>query len=352
MSKRCVLMSLVAAAMLPIVAGLARADVFNMPNGQTSLETVWVGNPGNANDSTGYGAVGYGYQMGKYEVTNAQWREFLTAKASVSDPYGLYTTDMAGAYGGIDRMWSVDNYVYTAKGGDANWDNRPVNWVSWYDAARFCNWLTTGTTEDGVYKFSGGALQSVMDHQAARVVYGTAYFLPTENEWYKAAYYDLSKPGGGGYWVYPTRSDTPPINTLLTPDLSNHANFCDYFHTGNSTYTLGSPHYSTVVGDFENSASPYGTLDQGGNVNEWNETAVYSWARGARGGGWRSNSGNLAAFSGGAGDPATTFNDIGFRVASVPEPDSIAMLLAGAACLLACAWRRSCAAASNTDGHS
>ena len=52
------------------------ADVFNMPPGQTSLQFVTVGNPGNAADpATGslYGAVPYTYQMGKYDVTAGQY---------------------------------------------------------------------------------------------------------------------------------------------------------------------------------------------------------------------------------------------------------------------------------------
>jgi formylglycine-generating enzyme required for sulfatase activity len=109
-----------------------------------TIDFVPVGNPGNAADDTGYGSVTEAYRIGKYEVTNAQWREFLTAKAGVSDPYGLYNTYMSGPSGGIDRTWSVDHYVYSAKGGDANWDNRPVNCVSFWDAARFCNWLHNG----------------------------------------------------------------------------------------------------------------------------------------------------------------------------------------------------------------
>jgi formylglycine-generating enzyme len=92
-------------------AGIAQA---------VTIDLVPVGNPGNPNETTGYGSVAQRYLIGKYEVTNAQWREFLTAKASVSDPYGLYNMNMAGTFGRIDRTGSEGHYVYTAKGGDAN----------------------------------------------------------------------------------------------------------------------------------------------------------------------------------------------------------------------------------------
>jgi hypothetical protein len=147
---------------LLLARGTARADVFNMGPGLRSLEMVPVGNPGNPGeqsrfilygDTTYYGGVAEPYLIGKYEVTNAQWREFLTAKASVSGP-ALYDPGMSD-YGGIDRTWSVDHYVYSAKGGDANWDNRPLNCVTFWKAARFCNWLHNGQgngdTESGAY---------------------------------------------------------------------------------------------------------------------------------------------------------------------------------------------------------
>ena len=68
---------------------LLSANVYNMPTGQTSLNFVTVGNAGNAADpSPGYGAVPYTYQIGEYDVTTAQYCQFLNAVATTSDPYG------------------------------------------------------------------------------------------------------------------------------------------------------------------------------------------------------------------------------------------------------------------------
>ena len=292
-----------------------------------AIETVPVGNLDNLDDDhgDGYGSVDEAYAIGKYEVTNAQWREFLTAKASVTDPHALYNTLMANTYGGIDRTGSEGHYVYTAKGGDENWDGRPVNYVSFWDAARFCNWLhngqgSGGDTETGAYINIGN--QDTFTRQP-----GAKYFIPTENEWYKAAYYDPNKGGVGlpGYWDYPMQSDVPtvPSNDLTTPDGGNNANF---YQGG---YTIGPEYYTTLVGEFELSESPYGTFDQGGNLWEWNETAIAGSSRGWRGGGWDYNSFRLHASYRLSILPAAEIGYIGFRVASVPEPGSITLLVCG-----------------------
>jgi len=149
-----------------------QANVFQMPTGQTSLETVWVANTKNAadttvmNDSTsGYGTVDYAYQMGTYEVTNAQYTQFLNAKLPTisdakkgtvltSDTYGLFNVFMdTQIYGGIRYTpGAATGAKFAAKSG---YENRPVNYVSWYDSLRFANWLQnsqgTGSTESGTY---------------------------------------------------------------------------------------------------------------------------------------------------------------------------------------------------------
>jgi len=303
---------------LVMLVGTAQAGV--------NIITVPVGNPENDNDAeTGYGQVLDPYLIGKYEVTNAQWREFLTAKASITDPHGLYNTSMAGSYGGIDRTWSADHYVYTAKGGDANWDGRPVNYVSFWDAARFCNWLHNGQGSGG--DTETGAYINLDDQDTFARQPGAKYFIPTENEWYKAAYYDPNKGGVGipGYWDYPMMSDDPtvPNNDLTAPDGGNNANFYQ------SGYTIGPEYYTTLVGEFELSESPYGTFDQGGNLWEWNETAIFGSSRALRGGGWGYNSGLLHASYRYGLDPSYEDAYKGFRVASVPEPGSITLLLCG-----------------------
>jgi len=285
-----------------------------------TIDWVTVGDAGNTADDTGYGAVGTEYRIGKYEITNAQYREFLNAKAAVGDSYGLYNTMMAGTYGGISRSGSGtvgDPYVYSAKGGDANWDSRPVNYVSFWDAARFANWLHngqgTGDTESGAYINVGN--QTTFARQA-----GAQIFIPTEDEWYKAAYY---KAGGlnAGYWEYPTQSETAPKSEA--PPGTDMANGSANYYDGG--YAVGSPYYSTAVGAYTTmpSTSAYGTFDQGGNVWEWNETVCYTDYRGLRGGSWGEGADSLPASARNYSTPTSEVSDLGFRLASPSGPDVI-----------------------------
>jgi formylglycine-generating enzyme required for sulfatase activity len=296
-----------------------------------TIDMVTIGNPGNAGDSevqqdgtSGYGSVGYVYQIGKYEVTAGQYTEFLNAVAK-DDLNGLYNSNMSNSGGtdgaNIQRSGSSPNFSYSVA---ADWSNRPVNYVSFWDAARFANWLHNGqptgpqgpgTTEDGAYLSVGN--QATFARQP-----GAKFFLPTENEWYKAAFH---KNDGvtGNYWDYPTASNTAPINTL--PDPGNHANFWDGGGTGNHTYTIDSPYYRTEVGSFVNSPGPYGTFDQAGNVSEFNETVLgIPSARGLRGGNYDVSVSSNRASDRGNAIPADESPYWGIRVAgSIPEPSTL-----------------------------
>ena len=313
------------------------------------IETVPVGNTGNAGEWSGgsyggygpdriCGAVGHWYKIGKYEVTNGQYAEFLNAVATVGDAHGLYNTDMGAGLndiGGISRSGSGtggDPWVYAVR---TNRGERPVNYVSWYDALRFSNWLhngqpsgtqDAGTTENGSYDMSLGA-------SVVRKL-GATWVLPTEDEWYKAAYYK----GGGtsaGYWDYPTASDTVPA--AEAPAGTDAVNGSANYHSGGYVDTT---YYTTEVGAYTDkpSDSAYGTFDQGGNVLEWNETIVVlndvSY-RGVRGGSYSLSNVVLKAAWRNYGSPTEEWDYFGFRVSEVigevviPEPATIALLALG-----------------------
>ena len=265
-------------------------------------------------DTTGYGSVGYEYSIGKYEVTNAQYTEFLNAVATSSDPYGLYNENMGTSiHAGIIRTMTSGNSSYSVKDGYAL---KPVMYVSFYDALRFINWLNSGTTEDGAYTFDSQThVYLGATHNA-----GATYWLPTEDEWYKAAYFDPTlNLGIGGYWDFPTQS-----NTISTTD-ANYDN-----HVGSVT----------DVGTYDND-SYYGTYDQAGNLWEWNETFI-GGNRFFRGGRWIDPADSLSAFVRIGNGPTSEFSHIGFRVASsytgsdedfIPEPISLALLVTGLSAL-------------------
>ena len=300
------------------------------------IVTVTVGNPGNAGEPSGTWAGGYGpdatcgavdyvYRIGKYEVTAGQYTEFLNAVAT-TDAYGLYNTNMwSSSYGcKIQRSGSSGSYTYSVAG---DWANRPANYVSWGDAARFSNWLHNGqptgaqglgTTEDGSYFLDGATSQGALVLITREA--DATWVIPSEDEWYKAAYH-ANDGATANYFDYPISGDSAPSNDLINPDPGNNANFYQY------GYTIGSPYYRTEAGDFENSESPYGTFDQGGNVWEWNEASLFGTSRGLRGGFFPYYVGGgsagddaytLHASSRDYGDPSYEGCGIGFRVAEVP----------------------------------
>lgn len=295
-----------------------------------------MGDAGNAADQNygagTFGAVAYAYQIGKYEVTNAQYAEFLNNTAA-SNPNGLYNANMGSdARGGITQGGSSGSFTYAVK---ANMGDKPVNYVSIADAMRFTNWINNGqgaaTTESGAYDMSISAA-TVVHSDNANV------WLPTENEWYKAAYYQPAGAGGDtdSYWLYATQINTIPTrgtvdtNGNITNDEANVANYDSgaiwNSQTGNVT-TVGSAGAS--------SDSYYGAYDLGGNVREWNEAIVSSTNRGLRGGSWNSTESNLPASSRNSNSPTNELNTIGFRLASsVPEPSRMMLTLAGTCSLL------------------
>ncbi|MBU4399858.1 MAG: formylglycine-generating enzyme family protein [Planctomycetes bacterium] len=323
--------------LVALSTSLASADVFNMPSGLTSLEFVPVGNPGNKASSTGNGAVAKAYAIGKYEVTAGQYTQFLNSKAA-TDVYGLYSASMSDpatqfVWGcNIQRSGSPGSYSYSVA---SDWADRPVNYVSFWDACRFVNWLGNGQgdgdTETGAYSLNG---YSGVDGRTITTNVGARFWIPTKDEWYKAAYY---KGGGSnaGYWQYAAASDNIP-SWGLPPGISNSANY----KYGDNMVDL--VHHTTEVGAYTSSPSPYGTFDQGGNVSEWNATIVAdSTSRRGRGGAFDDNFSPLGSYGAGwAGTPNYEYFSIGFRVAGVvPEPCSMVLTVTAAISLLAYIWR-------------
>lgn len=308
-------------------------------------DLVSVGNPGNAPDirynNVSVGSVDHVYQIGKYEITAGQYTGFLNAVAK-ADPNGLYNPAMGAVFNdygiNIQQAGSSPNYSYSVP---VDWANRPVTFVSFWDAARYANWLHNNqpTGPQGPATTEGGAYHDVGNQTLFGRNAGAKFFIPTENEWYKAAYHDQTAGLAASYFDYPMGSDTAPLNTL--PDPGNHANFYDGSLPGATSYTIAAPYYRTNVGEFANSASPYGTFDQGGNVREWNETAVATSTRGFRGGTWDLNAALLNAFAREDFAPTLEREDLGFRIAAVPEPASAVILLAVAG--LTIGHRRRCA---------
>ncbi|MGJ8642825.1 MAG: formylglycine-generating enzyme family protein [Luteolibacter sp.] len=310
-----------------------------------SIDYATIGDAGNATDpATGslFGAVAYEYQISKNETTISQYAEFLNAVAK-TDTYGLYNTDMSTSYiNGISRSGASGSFTYSVAGGSGN---KPISYVSWFDAARFTNWLHNGqtvgaqsalTTEDGAYMLNGKTSGASVSKKV-----GATVWIPNESEWYKAAYYDPTKnAGAGGYWLNATQSDTVTSNLPGDPGAANH-NDGDFAVTQNPSINP-SQNYLTEVGAYgENSESHYGTNDQSGNLFEWTAADPGS-SPVQRGGAWNYNDYVLSAPASLTFDPDYEHFTVGFRVASVapvPEPSTMILSLF-AGCFLLSSRRR------------
>jgi formylglycine-generating enzyme required for sulfatase activity len=235
---------------------------------------------------------------------------------------------------GIERLGQPGNYKYRTINNDGDSTDRPITYVSWLDAARFANWMSNGqpsgpqnnrTTENGAYNLKQNKGQAP-ERNAINPNTGQApfFFLPTEDQWYKAAYFSPELNDTGGYYLYATQSNTAPTSTPSTGG-SNEANLANnfIFYTTQSKVYDPLTNYLTDVGTFSQSRSFYGTTDQAGLVYEWNDlNATPSPLRGLRGGYW---------FSAGQSAVSTTYSistidressDAGFRIAAV-DPLSV-----------------------------
>ncbi|WP_348215529.1 SUMF1/EgtB/PvdO family nonheme iron enzyme [Luteolibacter sp.] len=230
---------------------------------------------------------------------------------------------------GISRNGSAGNYTYSVIGSG----DRPITYVSWFDAARFCNWLQNGqgagSTETGAYNLNG-ASSGIFTVQE-----GITVRLPSESEWYKAASYDATmNAGGGGYWVYATQSNTMTSNDMTVAGAANL--YWGNINTAKSAQVQnGLPSALSDVGAYgADSESYYGTNDQSGNVWELIDTINSNSYRGIRGGAWLyTDPGPIGTDSSGLAVPTDESLDLGFRVVyGIPEPTTLllTMLASGA----------------------
>ena len=241
-----------------------------------SMSWTSIGNAGNTADpSTGYGAVDHAYNIGTYDVTNAQYVDFLNAKGA-SNSAGIFNTIMgtAGTYGSnIIQSGVSGSYSYSVS---STYANMPVCSVTWFDAARFSNWLGngqgSGSMETGAYTLNGATSGIITVNLGAMV------YIPSEDEWYKAAYYNGAN---STYSLYPDGK-----NTITSAD----ANYWPVA-TGQVNVSYGTP-------------SSYGVYGMGGNVYQWNDAVINGSSRGLRGGDWGNYDGVLASSARGNNGPS------------------------------------------------
>ena len=290
----------------------AQADTFGSGSNSFEISFVQISQTNNVADPASgnrYGAVPYEYRAGIYEIT-----ESMITKATASGLVGV----TAGA-------WTNQN--------------QPAGNLNWFEAAAFVNFLNTNSGKTAAYNLSWSGTAWSMTLQSSSNAWtagGTNlyrnknayYFLPSENEWYKAAYYNRTN-----YFLYPTASSSVP--TAVT----NGTSAGTAVFAGNGV----SPAQPAVVTN-SGGLSTYGTMGQGGNLREWTESAtdgLYNNAnaiRAMRGGYYPALAGTLASTNRDTFDPFLVNVSFGFRVASVPEPSTYALLLLGAGAMYL--WKR------------
>jgi formylglycine-generating enzyme required for sulfatase activity len=262
-----------------------------------------VGNAGNAADPVnGNGAVSYEFNIAKYPITVAQYTEFLNAVAK-ADKYRVYIPNMTQVgravpasnqddptdywpYG-IARSGDSGEYTYSVIGTSGS---LPMLYVSWFNAARFCNWLqngqpadlgeAAGSTETGAYTLNGDYRKGGETREQ-----GAKWWLPSGNEWYKAAFYDprLNK-SAGGYWKFATQSNKVPGNTV-----GGGKNEVNAISNAQFAVKGGSQSNKSLfppVGSFPNSLSYYGCLDMSDQC-QWTDTIARGDPR------WRDSGGRV-----------------------------------------------------------
>ncbi len=280
--------------------------------------------------ATGRGSVSYAYRISKLETSTQQWADFLNM--ALRQGVDLDNPWLRPAFWGASQ--SGGSYVVNAP-------MRPVIGLEWRAAAYYCNWLNNGKQESwascqsGAYDTStfGDLGDGTFTDQSAHSP-SAKFWIPTLDEWLKAAHYDPNRNGAGqsGWWNYPYRSDSPPVPGA--PGVGQTS-------AGWKPGAFGE--FLVPLGAYTTSTSTYGLWDLSGGAAEWLEEAV------DQGGGrftLRLYDGSYAGGNIGFdhvgvldGDiPGTIGGFYGFRIASqIPAPSGAAVMLAA---LGACAGRR------------
>jgi formylglycine-generating enzyme required for sulfatase activity len=302
-----------------------------------TINYATVGNPGNsgnaASSPAGKGAVADIFKIATTETTNTQYVAFLNSvDSSGTNPNSIYNSNMGSSVnGGITfNAGAASGAKYAVKSGTnsvgASYAAMPVNFVTWFSAARFVNWLNNGatsssSTETGAYTLANATSGPIVTREPSAQV-----FLPSVDEWYKAGFYTGT---GSTYTTFQTNSNSTPTATVSNFTLANAGNFAN---------GAGGP---TAVGAYVNTTSQYGLFDMLGNVAEITDTANGSGQFGVMGGGFAATATSWNATAATIFQTSTFVNQsYGFRVAAVPEPGTIALAGMGIAGLAGLDWMK------------
>ncbi len=312
---------------------------------------AWPGN-GTPNDrAIGRGSVGYEYKIGRYEITTPQWVEFMNA--AFDRPRSEWISHL-----NPPQFWGAASATPNTPGGlrwsvPAGNEMRAVGDISWRSAAIYCNWLHNGKSTDssaflnGAYDVSTFTYTGTVFNDQHTRHPDARYWIPSWDEWLKAAHYDPNKngPGQAGWWQYSTMNDSPPAygppGALV--GLDGHSPIPDpngRLAEANAGWDAGNfggvNPYTIPLGSYPGVQSPWGLLDIAGINSEWTEDIgfvaglypTFRYFDGSHVGGGVSPVYADAPVGRGGDFPSTSVAFMGFRIASaVPAPGAVAPLL-------------------------
>ena len=265
-------------AAVPVAAGVAFLAAPSLAgiDPLSGVDFVTIGDPGNTpydpNGSSEFsndnmGGVNYSYNIGVYQIDTAQWVAFMNAAFDRPQSQWIPFINVPAVWGAVPTSPTVPGGMRWAV--PAGNGMMAVGGISWRTAAIYCNWLCNGEGSapsafmNGAYDVSTfGYFGNIFTDQSTHNP-GAKYWIPTQSEWLKAAYYDPNRygPGQGGYWQYSNGSNSP-----YSYGLPGNG------HTANSLYSYpGNAQFQVPLGSYPGTTSPWGLYDVAGEPAEWTE---------------------------------------------------------------------------------
>ena len=217
-----------------------------------------------ADPVTSLGKVSENFYIAQYELTNADYCVYLNASKAGRDDW-REVGRRAIEPGAIvrEQLSGSDAFEYSPAPGMAQ---KPVSSLSPADALRLANWLhnlaasQTDEIDTGAYDLGPDAADQITASRSP----DARFFVPTLDEWYKAAYFKRGKRKAE-YWRYPTATNEPLLpRPLPTP----HQRTLQGIET-TANFGAKPPDLGLAQVGSSGAASAYDAFDMGGNAAEW-----------------------------------------------------------------------------------